>query len=271
MKKMLTVIIILGIIYLIIVAFFYLFQSNFIFFPQPLTGTVQTGEFTEEVRITTDDDKLLHGWLCKSKSDGPQKLIIYFGGNAEEVSHMIPAASLFEDWAFLLVNYPGYGISEGKPGQKSFYKAALEIYDFAVARDDVDAENIVVMGRSIGSGSAVFLAHERDIKAVVLISPFESIRAVARSSMPFLPVNLILRHKFLSKKYASGISSPMIAFYGTADQVIPPSHTRKLETYWKGPSRLVELQGYGHNDIFENRQMWEEITGFLDGLNAGQR
>lgn len=268
---MITVIIILGIIYLIIVAFFYLFQSNFIFFPQPLTGTVQTDQHTEEIRIRTKDDKLLHGWLCKSKADGPQKLIIYFGGNAEEVSHMIPTASLFKDWAFLLINYPGYGKSEGKPGQKSFYKAALEIYDYAVSRNEVDAENIVVMGRSIGSGSAVFLAHERDVKAVVLISPFESIRAVARSAMPFLPVNLILRHKFLSKNYASEISSPMIAFYGTADQIIPPSHTRKLESYWKGPSRLVELQGYDHNDIFESRQMWEEITGFLNGLNARQR
>ncbi|MBW6478174.1 MAG: alpha/beta hydrolase [Bacteroidales bacterium] len=268
---MLTVIIILGIIYIIIVAFFYLFQSNFIFFPQPLTGTVHTGEFTEEVRITTDDDKVLHGWLCKSKTDGPQKLIIYFGGNAEEVSHMIPAASMFEDWAFLLINYPGYGKSEGRPGQKSFYKAALEIYDYAVARDDVYAENIVVMGRSIGSGSAVFLAHERDVKAVVLISPFESIRAVARSSMPFLPVNLILRHKFLSKKFASEINSPMIAFYGTADQIIPPSHTQKLAAFWKGPSRLVELQGYGHNDIFESKQMWEEINGFLEGLDSGRK
>lgn len=268
---MLTVIIILGSIYVIIVAFFYLFQSNFIFFPQPLTGSVNTGEHTEEVRIRTDDDKLLHGWLCKSKVNGPQKLIIYFGGNAEEVSHMIPIASLFEDWAILLVNYPGYGKSEGKPGQESFYKAALAIYDYALSRDDVDSENIVSMGRSIGSGSAVFLAHERDVKAVVLISPFESLRSVARSSMPFLPVSLILRHKFLSKKYASEISSPMIAFYGTADQIIPPSHTQKLASHWKGSSRLVKLQGYDHNNIFESRQMWEEITGFLVGLDAVQR
>lgn len=268
---MLTILIILGIIYIIMVAFFYLFQKNFIFFPQPLAGIIHTDEHTEEVRIRIDDNKLLHGWLCKSKVDGPQKLIIYFGGNAEEVSHMIPIASMFEDWALLLVNYPGYGKSEGKPGQESFYKAALAIYDYALSRDDVDAENIVSMGRSIGSGSAVYLAHERKVGGVVLVSPFESIRAVARSAMPFLPVNLILRHKFLSKKYASEISSPMIAFYGTADQVIPPSHTQKLESYWKGSSRLVELQGYGHNDIFESRQMWEEITGFLVGLDTGQR
>lgn len=266
MQKMINILIILLVIYTVIVGFFYIFQGSFIFHPQPLTGSVKTDEYTEEVNIRMDDGSLLHGWLVKNRPYGPHKLLIYFGGNAEEVSHMIPLASIFEDWALLLVNYPGYGKSVGNPGQKSFYKAALAIYDYAVSRDDVDAENIVVMGRSLGSGSAVYLAHERDIKGVVLVSPFESVRSVARSTFPFLPVNLILRHKFLSKKYAKEIKSPMIAFYGTADQIIPPSQTHKLAGYWKGPSKLVKLQGFGHNDIFESRQMWDEINRFLDGL-----
>jgi uncharacterized protein len=268
MKKMITILITFLVIYILIVAFFYLFQSSFIFYPQPLTGSVSTNESIEEVSIRIDDKILLHGWLCKSRTDTPRRLIIYFGGNAEEVSHMIPMAKMFEDWDLLLINYPGYGKSEGRPGQRSFYKAALAIYDYAVSRVDVDAENIVVMGRSIGSGSAVYLAHQREIKAVVLVSPFESVRSIARSAFPFLPVNLILKHKFLSKKYAREIESSMIAFYGTADQIIPPSQTHKLAGYWKGRSKLVELQGYGHNDIFESRQMWQEISRFLADFQA---
>ncbi len=263
MKKMTSVFIFLAVLYGIINIFFYLFQSALLFFPQPLLSRVELNEKTEEIKLESSDGNVLHGWLCHSSNDSPQKLIIYFGGNAEEVSHIIPLAAMFEGWAMLLINYPGYGKSEGKPGQDSFYNAALAIYDFAVERDDIDNDNIVLMGRSIGSGSAVFLAHERKVNSLVLISPFESIRAVAKSKLPFLPVNLILRHKFSSKEYAANVNVPLLAFYGTADNIIPPIHSKKLVEYWKGEKKLIELSSFGHNDIFGSDQLWEKIDQFL--------
>lgn len=262
-NKMIQTFLFIGVLYSIIVLFFYIFQSGFLFFPQPLTSNIQHAESIEEVSIVSSDGNRLHGWLCHTGKRSPQKLIIYFGGNAEEVSHMIPMAPMFEDWAMLLINYPGYGLSEGKPGQESFFNAALAIFDYAFSRDDIDSENIVVMGRSIGSGPAVYLSHERSVRSVMLISPFESIRAVAQSKMPFLPVGLILKHRFPSKKYAVNISAPLLAFYGTADNIIPPSHTKRLAEYWKSPVRLIELTSYGHNDIFQSQQMWEEVKAFL--------
>ncbi len=266
MKKMLIILLTLLIIYSAILAFFYFIQSGLLFYPQPLAYQVPTNKNIEEITITTQDDKNLHGWLSKSQSEQPYKLIIYFGGNAEEVSHMLLQAPIIGDWAMLLINYPGYGKSEGKPGEKSFFKSALEIYDYAVSRDDIDKDNIVLMGRSIGTGSAVFLAQERKAKAVVLISPFESIKAVAQSSMPFLPVGLLLKHKFESKKYAGNIAAPMLAFYGTNDHIIPPKHSKKLMEYWKGEAQLIKLPGYGHNDIFQSTQLWEETNKFLNSL-----
>ncbi|TVQ86595.1 MAG: alpha/beta hydrolase [Bacteroidetes bacterium] len=253
----------LGVLYGIIIIFFYLFQSHFLFFPQPFSSPVDLDQNTEEVKILSSNGNMLHGWLCHDNSNRPQKLIIYFGGNAEEVSHMLPIASMIEDRAMLLVNYPGYGKSEGRPGQESFYRAALAIYDYAAQRDDIDPNNIVLMGRSIGSGPAVYLAHERQVKSVILISPFESIRAVAQSKLPFLPVSLILNHKFPSKKYAVNIDIPLLAFYGTADNIIPPLHSKRLTEYWKGEKKLIGLPSYGHNDIFGSKQLWEEIDSFL--------
>ncbi len=262
-KRMTSFFIFIAVLYGFIIVFFYFFQSVLLFFPQPLSSRVELNEKTEEVKIESSDGNVLHGWLCHASNNGPQKLIIYFGGNAEEVSHMVPVASMFEDWAMLLINYPGYGRSEGKPGQDSFYNAALAIYDYAVERDDIDNENIVLMGRSIGSGSAVYLAHERKVKSLVLISPFESIRAVAKSKLPILPVDLILRHKFLSKKYAANINVPLLVFYGTADNIIPPIHSRRFAEYWRGKKRLIGLPSFGHNDIFNSNQLWKEIDDFL--------
>lgn len=263
MKRMTHFFILLVVLYGIIIIFFYLFQSGLLFFPQPLSSRVELNEKTEEIKIESFDGNVLHGWLCHVSDHRPQKLIIYFGGNAEEVSHMLSLASMFEGWAMLLINYPGYGRSEGKPGQDSFYHAALAIYDYAAERDDIDNDSIVLMGRSIGSGSAVYLAHERKVKSLILISPFESIRAVAQSKLPFLPVNLILRHKFSSKKYAANLNIPLLALYGTADNIIPPIHSKKLVAYWKGEKKLVELSSFGHNDIFGSNQLWKEIHEFL--------
>ncbi|MFO7922860.1 MAG: alpha/beta fold hydrolase [Bacteroidales bacterium] len=263
MKRMTHVFIFLAVLYGIIIIFFYLFQTALLFFPQPLFSRVELNEKTEEVKIQSFDGNLLHGWLCHDNDRGTQKLIIYFGGNAEEVSHMLSLASRFDGWAMLLINYPGYGRSEGRPGQDSFYNAALSIYDYATERDDIDSDNIVLMGRSIGSASAIYLAHERKVKSLILVSPFESIRAVAKSKLPFLPVNLILRHKFSSKKYAANVNVPLLAFYGTADNIIPPIHSKKLAEYWRGEKRLVKLSSFGHNDIFNSDQLWEETDEFL--------
>jgi uncharacterized protein len=266
MKKMTNILIAILIIYTAVFALYYFKQDSLLFFPRPVTQPVPPDEHVEEVTITTENGILLHGWLCKLPDNQSQKLVIYFGGNAEEVSHMIDKAGEFDGWALLLVNYPGYGNSEGKPGERSFFEASMAILDYAVSRDDIDPHNIVLMGRSIGTGSAVYLAHKRPAKAVILISPFESILAVAQSKSPFLPVGMILRHKFESEKYAAGIDVPLLAFYGTSDKIVPPKHTKKLAGQWKGPVSLVELHGYGHNDIFESEKLWRDIIRFLESL-----
>ncbi len=266
MRKMMSILFVCLTLYTFILVFFYAFQSSFLFYPQPLKRTISLNAQVEEVNIKTPSGNNLHGWLCKSKTENPQKVVIYFGGNAEEVSHLIPMSSIFDDWALLLVNYPGYGKSEGKPGEKSFFEAATSIYDYVISREDIDNEHIVLMGRSIGTGTAVYLVHERKVRAVILFSPFESIRAIAQSKLPFLPVGLLLKHQFEAKKIAIHIDIPMLAFYGTLDNIIPPKHSKNLQKSWKGNSNLIELKGFGHNDIFQSNQLWEEVTAFLRGI-----
>jgi uncharacterized protein len=266
MKTLITMLITFALVYLVIMVLVWLMQDRLIFFPQPLAYQVPVHENLEEVFITTRGGNQLHGWLRKAPAADPQKLIIYFGGNAEEVSHMLAAAPGYAGWAYLLMNYPGYGNSEGRSGKTSFYDAALAIYDYALTRQDIDTAGIVVMGRSIGTGSAVFLAGHRKVRAVVLISPFESLGAVARSSMWFLPVGLLLRHNFKPERYAKNITAPLLAFYGTRDNIIPPRHSINLTQSWKGEHILIPLQGYGHNDIFASQQLWGEVEVFLNKI-----
>jgi uncharacterized protein len=266
MKTFGLLLIALGILYLLIVVLAWVFQERLLFFPQPILYQVDAADNVEEVFITTAGGHQLHGWLNKATVPGRQKLIIYFGGNAEEVSHMIYSTPAWHGWAYLLVNYPGYGNSEGKPGKKSFYESALAIYDYAFERADIDTLNIVVMGRSIGTASAVYLARHRKVRAAILISPFAGMKEVAQSAYPFLPVGWLLRQNFKPVELAPAISAPLLAMYGTHDQIIHPRHSIELAQHWKGENILIPLEGYGHNDLFSSSQLWVEIEAFLAGL-----
>lgn len=251
---------------MIIVALLYIFQDKLIFFPQKLSVyeyTFNNDSNIEKIKIGFDDLKFLRGWFRKKPIAGQFKVIIYFGGNAEEASYMITQSSKIKDCSILSVNYPGYGNSDGRPGEKEFYKASLRIYDFIISRNDIDKDNIIVFGRSIGTAVAIYLASQRKVKGIILVSPFESMVEVAKDNLSFVPVNLILKHKFDVRIYARKINTPMLCICGTSDNIIPPKHSKELLKNWKGQTEYHEINGFGHNDLFGSGKMWYYINGFL--------
>jgi len=144
------------------------FQERMLFFPRALDSRPALRPNVEEVNIVAADGMKLRGWLVKG--DGaPAPLVIYFGGNAEEVSWLAEVADHFVGWSLLLVNFRGYGESEGKPGEKELLEDGLVIHDYAERRPDVNSERIVAMGRSLGSGVAVHLAAHRPLRGVILV------------------------------------------------------------------------------------------------------
>jgi pimeloyl-ACP methyl ester carboxylesterase len=98
---------------------------------------------------------------------------------------------------------------------------------------------------------------------VVLISPYESMTAVAQRHYPWLPVGLLLKHPFDSESRAPRIRAPLLAIAGGRDRIIPPAHSRKLVEVWGGPKRFVELGEADHNDISGAPKYWPAIDGFL--------
>ncbi len=257
------------IVYVFLLVFFYFFQEWVLFHPQPLAEDIPAngahlyGQQIEEISIEAEEDVVLKGWLVKAVGEGEHPLVIYFGGNAEEVSHMIEKADRFGDYALALMNYRGYGLSEGEPSQKNLQQDALLIYDSLTQREDIDSERIVLMGRSLGTGVAAYLASQRDTSGVILVTPFDSIEKVGRQMFPFIPVSLILRHNFDAVGRAPDIDAPMLAFGASEDQVVPPEHAENLVEQWGGEKEYVLIEGENHNSIIESRKLWQKLEEFL--------
>ena len=132
------------------------------------------------------------------------------------------------------MNYRGYGRSGGRPGERQLLADALLLYDRVTRRPDVDPGRVAVMGRSIGSGVAVYVARERPVLGAVLVSPYDSVAAVARDAFPYLPVPLLLRHRFEAASWAAGVRAPLLALIAGDDRVIDP---RALPAGWRPPGR----------------------------------
>jgi len=240
----------------------WLFQERMIFFPRPVESRPAPRPGLEEVTVVASDGARLRGWMVKGK-ETPAPLVIYFGGNAEEVSWLAGIADQFSGWSLLLLNFRSYGDSEGKPGEKALLGDGLSIYDYASKRSDVDGARIVAMGRSLGSGVAVHLAALRSLRGVILVSPYDSIVEVAKHHYPFLPVSLLLRQRFDSLALAPKIRAPLLCLTATQDSIIPPVHSRALFEAWGGEKIWREVPQSDHNSISGEPEYWRSIAQFL--------
>lgn len=246
----------------------YVVQDRLIFFPQRLDeqaalGVQHSYPRSEAFELTTEDGTRLRGWLVDGPARRPWPLVIYFGGNAEELSWLVPVFSRVPDWAALLVNYRGYGLSESRPSETNLYRDALALYDQVTRRRDIDPERVIVIGRSLGTGVATYLMSQRPVAGAVLISPYDSLVQVARDAYPFLPINVLLRHRFDSASRAPSIHAPLLALVAARDDIVRPERSRELLQSWGGPKRLEVLEGVDHNTIHLHPEYWRSIVAFL--------
>jgi pimeloyl-ACP methyl ester carboxylesterase len=246
----------------------YFLQERLIFFPQPLGADplkANTGAAIDDVSIVTPDQVSLRGWLVHATpARSPAPILIYFGGNAEEVSWLAASAGRYAGWSLLLVNYRGYGSSEGKPGEAALFADALQIYDFAASR--AQGGRVALMGRSLGSGVAVYLAAQRPVAGVILVSPYDSVENVAKRVYPFLPIGLMLKHRFDSVARAPRIRVPLLCLVASADRVIPRPHSERLYAAWGGPREWREIAATEHDSIADAPEYWRAIAAFLARL-----
>jgi pimeloyl-ACP methyl ester carboxylesterase len=237
----------------------YLAQDRLIFFPQPRAearrAQIASQRPVESLFIDAADGPRLHAWHVKG-----EPLVIYFGGNAEEVSWMLQdAAGRAPGVGWLLVDYRGYGSSGGSPSEKALVADAIGWYDEMKKQH----KTIYAFGRSLGSGVAVQLAAQRPIAGVILVAPFDSLVEMGKRYYPFLPVSWMLKHRFDSASLAPAIRSPLLCIVATADEIIPAVHSKRLYDAWGGEKRWVGLEGAGHNSTDNAANYWPSIMKFL--------
>lgn len=240
-------------IYLVLAFLLFVFQRAFIYFPSPAydhsyeTFTLENENYSNEIIVL---------------NRGNDKAIIYFGGNAESVVGNASAFSQdFKTHTIYLVNYRGYGKSTGKPSEAALFSDALAVFDHV----NTAHKNTAVMGRSLGSGVAMHVAASRPVSAAVLITPYDSILALAKKQYPMFPISWLLKDKYDSASLAKRVTAPVLIIAGEKDTLISLSHSEKLlRSFNDGIAHMVVINQAGHNDISLFDQFKSTITHFLN-------
>ncbi len=240
MQRFLSVILVLGLgAYAAACLALFFFQRSLIYFPPaaaaypaPKTSTLEVPGAALKV-----SERPLVG----------ERALLYLGGNAEDVTASLPLlARAFPDRAIYLLHYRGYTGSSGKPSEQALVADALALFD-RVAPEHPD---VVVVGRSLGTGVAVQLASQRPVSRLVLVTPFDSLAGLAARQFPYFPVRWLLRDRYESSRYAPRITAPTLLLAAGQDEIIPASSAELLlSRFPKGVARLRVIDGVGHNTI----------------------
>ncbi|WP_394700109.1 alpha/beta hydrolase [uncultured Desulfosarcina sp.] len=258
----------LGIVKVLLIVFagasllLYLFQGRMIFFPQPTAPATLSRHADREIRLQ-HAGLTLTGWFFNNGIDADHPLIVYYGGNAEDVSLNFADLNRFSARSFLFMNYRGYGQSQGRPSERALCEDALFIFDRIIESEGIDPSHVVLMGRSLGSGVAVHVAANRRVGGVVLVTPFDSLVNVARAHYPIFPVKWLLRHRFDSAALAPDIAAPALFLTASHDRIVPPSFADNLRRVWGGKTTAVRIEGTDHNTIETSPDYWEAVNAFL--------
>lgn len=241
-------------VYLVLCAALFFFQRSLIYFPQP--NAVNSAD--SRMTLSMPDTQVS---VVTRERVGPRALI-YFGGNAEDVSRNLPEfTDAFPEYAVYLLNYRGFGGSDGSPSEAAIAEDALALFDQVYASHP----QIAVVGRSLGSGVAVRLASQRPVQQLILVTPYNSLEEIATRQYPWVPVRWLLKDRFESGKYAARIRVPTLLLAASDDEVIPRASTQRLlENFPQGVAVLRVVPDSGHNSISDRAQYLQWMGDVLN-------
>ncbi len=233
--------------------YLYFAQRSFMYFPSPQREVIEA-----QSELLHSGGETLKLWVV---SPGKSHAVIYLGGNAEDVSaNIYDLRHALPDRTVYLMNYRGYAGSTGAPTQAGLFEDALSLFDAIVGRH----ESVSVIGRSLGSGVATYLASRRPVARLVLVTPFDSGLALAQRFYPVYPMSLMLKDQYPSDSYAPKVRADVLLLAGEHDNLVPTVHTQRLlDAFPRGSASLTLLPDAGHNDISGFSDYWRAISLFL--------
>jgi fermentation-respiration switch protein FrsA (DUF1100 family) len=243
-------------------------EQRFIFFPvsQLVATPEDVGLAYEDVYFTTTDEVRLHGWFVPA--EGARHTILWFHGNAGNISHRLDNLLRMHRRLgvhVFLVDYRQYGRSQGHISEQGTYLDAQAAWQTLRQRFEVEAQDIVLFGRSLGSAVAVDLARRVHCKALILESPFTSVADMAASIMPLVPIGRLLRIRYDSLRKIPQVTVPVLVLHGDRDEVVPFEQGRRLFAAANEPKTFYAIPGAGHNNTYVvgGAPYWRVWSDFL--------
>jgi pimeloyl-ACP methyl ester carboxylesterase len=225
-------------VYACVLALLYVKQRSLLFFPQFTRDPPVAPDFRFEVEGAT-----LRGWVV---NPGQPKALLYFGGNADDVSlSRDDAAAFAPGHTVYLVSYRGYGHSSGEPSEAALAADAIALFDHVAASH----ASVDVLGRSLGSGVAVHVAAVRPVRRLALVTPFDSVLRVGQAHYPWVPMAWLLKDPFESWTRAPKLAMPVFIVIAGQDDVIPPPHSEALAAALPRPPELLRLPDAQHSNV----------------------
>ena len=234
-------------------------QRSMLFPMPPVAGAPPRPAYAEQVWLNTSFGRIEAWYLPAARSSAIRSpMLLFTHGNGELIDYWPEEFEEPRAWGMgvLLVEYAGYGRSDGAPSQRSIAEGVLAAYDWARQRKETDPARIIPYGRSLGGGAASILAVERPVPGLILESSFSSVAAFASG---FGAPNFLVRDKFDSVAALEKFKGPILILHGDRDELVPPSHARVLAA--AAGNATLKFLPCGHNDC---PRPWAEVRAFLD-------
>jgi fermentation-respiration switch protein FrsA (DUF1100 family) len=253
--------------YLGIILVLWLLESKLVYYPCKASTDWEAPPTPDikDVELTSADGTAIHAWWLPSP--GAKGALLYCHGNAGNLSHRGVSIARLRDKlgeSVLIFDYPGYGKSAGSPTEQGCYDAAEAAYNWLVERQQIDPEQIIVYGGSLGGGVALDLASRKPHRAVVLINTFTSLPDVGASIYPWLPVRWLMRNRYDNLGKICKCGKPIFIAHAQNDDLIPFALGEKLYQACPSPKCFFPMPGGDHNSRLPD-DFYPTLKAFLEG------
>ena len=257
--------------YAVLALVVYLRQARMLYLPDVPGRTLDRtpadiGADYRDVSIQTTDGVTLHGWYIPGSGD---RVLLFFHGNAGNISHRLESIRQFLHLGLsvLIIDYRGYGQSEGRTTEQGIYRDAEAAWHYLTESSSTPERRIIVFGRSMGASAAAYLAARHHPLALIIESSFTSVPDIAGEYYPWLPVRWLSRLRHSAEEFVRETNSPVLVIHSRDDEIVPFHHGESIFAAAREPRSLVEIHGT-HNDAFlrDEARYLAGLRAFLDGL-----
>jgi pimeloyl-ACP methyl ester carboxylesterase len=255
--------------YLMIMALVYVGQKGMVYFPIKEISITPSdiGLMFEEITLTTEDGKAISAWYIPA--DNERGVLLFCHGNAGNISHRLDSIRIFHDLdlSVFIFDYRGYGNSNGSPSEKGTYYDAEAAWNYLVGERKLKPDKIILFGRSLGGAVASMIAVRHRPGALIIESGFTSVPDMGKKLFPFLPVRLISRYDYNTRKNVQQTDVPKLFIHSPDDEIIPYEHGRELFESAVGLKEFLQITG-DHNYGFINsgKSYAEGLDRFISNI-----